>query len=105
MGVLPKLSRRNFLRAAGASSVGIAVPPALVERRAMAAPPARPRFRVLSLDGGGARGYLSIKILANIEAYIDDRTQKKIPVGQRFDLIAGTSTGGIIALGLASGRT
>jgi uncharacterized protein len=60
---------------------------------------------VLSLDGGGARGYLSIRILANIEKYLDLATGTKVPLGHRFDLIAGTSTGGIIAIGLASGKT
>lgn len=61
-------------------------------------------FFVLSLDGGGARGLLSARVLANIESYLDTTTSTSVPLGQRFDLIAGTSTGGIIALGLALGR-
>src|SRR5690349_20694333 len=62
-------------------------------------------FRVLSLDGGGVRGLLSARILANIEAYLSPRKGPPVPLGSHFDLIAGTSTGGIIALGLAIGKT
>lgn len=53
------------------------------------------KFKVLSIDGGGIRGIIPAKILAEIEK----RTGKRI--FQLFDLIAGTSTGGILALGLA----
>jgi len=60
---------------------------------------------VLSLDGGGVRGYLTAKILENLEAVLNKLTGKEAPIGQRFDFIAGTSTGGIIAMGLATGRT
>lgn len=65
----------------------------------------RTKFKVLSLDGGGARGYLTASLLANFEAHLNQLTGENIPLGLRFDLIAGTSTGGIIALGLAIGRT
>jgi patatin-like phospholipase/acyl hydrolase len=50
--------------------------------------------RVLSIDGGGIRGLIPATILTEIE----ERTQSRI--AELFDLIAGTSTGGIIALGL-----
>lgn len=62
-------------------------------------------FKILSLDGGGSRGYLSAKILANMENYLNKKDNQEIPIGQRFDFIAGTSTGGIIALALAIGKT
>jgi uncharacterized protein len=52
-------------------------------------------FKVLSIDGGGLRGIIPAMMLAEIE----DRTGKSI--AEMFDLIAGTSTGGILALGLA----
>ena len=52
------------------------------------------KFKVLSIDGGGIRGIIPAKILAEIER----RTKKQI--FELFDLIAGTSTGGILALGL-----
>lgn len=62
-------------------------------------------FKVLSLDGGGVRGYLSAKLLANVEDHLNRRTGERKPLGERFDFIAGTSTGGLIAMGLASGYT
>ena len=63
------------------------------------------KFKVLSLDGGGIRGYLSIKILANIEKILNEQNDENINIGQRFDLIVGTSTGGIIASALAIGKS
>ncbi len=57
---------------------------------------------ILSIDGGGIRGLIPAMVLAEIEK----RTQHRI--AELFDLIAGTSTGGILALGLtkpdSSGR-
>ncbi|WP_105201590.1 MULTISPECIES: patatin-like phospholipase family protein [unclassified Pseudoalteromonas] len=49
---------------------------------------------ILSIDGGGIRGLLPALVLAQIE------TRLGRPIAQCFDLIAGTSTGGILALGL-----
>lgn len=51
--------------------------------------------KVLSIDGGGIRGMLPARLLHEIE-----KTVKK-PVSEIFDLIAGTSTGGILALCLS----
>ena len=63
-------------------------------------------IRVLSLNGGGARGLFTINVLAEIERIIEEKTgQKNIKSGNYFDLITGTSIGGILALGLASGRS
>ena len=57
------------------------------------------QFRVLSIDGGGIRGIFPAAFLADLEeTYLRGQS-----VADYFDLIAGTSTGGIIALGLASG--
>jgi uncharacterized protein len=50
--------------------------------------------KVLSIDGGGIRGIIPAMVLAEIEA----RTGKRS--AEMFDLVAGTSTGGILALGL-----
>lgn len=61
------------------------------------------KFRILSLDGGGVRGYLTIRILEKIEKHLNDIENTKIPIGLRFDLIAGTSTGSIIASLLSKG--
>lgn len=52
------------------------------------------RFRVLSLDGGGIKGTYTASVLATLE----EMTGKKIR--EHFDLITGTSTGGIIAVAL-----
>lgn len=62
-------------------------------------------FRILSLDGGGVRGVLTARILMNVERYLNDLTGTNLPLGRRFDLVAGTSVGGLIALGLAAGKT
>lgn len=55
--------------------------------------------RILSLDGGGIKGAFAAAFLETIE----EATGKKI--ADHFDLIAGTSTGGIIALGLGLGMS
>ncbi len=55
------------------------------------------RFQILSLDGGGIKGLFSAAVLSAIE---DDLS---VNIVDHFDLITGTSTGGIIALGLSIG--
>jgi patatin-like phospholipase/acyl hydrolase len=55
-------------------------------------------FRILSLDGGGAKGFYTLGVLAEIEAVT------KRPLCQCVDLIFGTSTGAIIAALLARGE-
>lgn len=55
-------------------------------------------FKILSLDGGGIRGVLSAKILEEIEATLRKKGKK---LHKYFDLIAGTSTGSILAAGIA----
>ena len=55
------------------------------------------RFRILSLEGGGIVGDFSASALA---AFEEDSQQRCV---DHFDLIAGTSTGGIIAIGLGMG--
>jgi uncharacterized protein len=54
-----------------------------------------PSFNVLALSGGGFRGLYTAKIIADIEESI------KVPIATKFDLITGTSIGGILALALA----
>jgi uncharacterized protein len=58
------------------------------------------RFRILSLDGGGAKGFYTLGVLKQIEAMLGGS-----PLCECFDLIFGTSTGGIIAALLGLGRT
>lgn len=62
--------------------------------------------RILTLDGGGMRGIVELEILRAIESRINVNPTSRsfIPVQRLFDLIVGTSTGGIIALGLTVGR-
>jgi patatin-like phospholipase/acyl hydrolase len=55
------------------------------------------RFQILSLDGGGLKGLFQASFLAGWEE------AKGCSVTNYFDLITGTSTGGIIALGLGMG--
>src|SRR5271155_507986 len=55
------------------------------------------RFRILSLDGGGIKGTFTASVVANLEKMLGT------PFAQYFDLITGTSTGGIIALALGIG--
>ncbi|XP_071870530.1 calcium-independent phospholipase A2 VIA [Bombus fervidus] len=55
--------------------------------------------RLLCLDGGGIRGLVLVQMLLEIESIL----QK--PIVECFDWIAGTSTGGILTLGLAAGKS
>ncbi|GLR89795.1 patatin-like phospholipase family protein [Bradyrhizobium iriomotense] len=56
-------------------------------------------YRVLTLDGGGAKGFYSLGALREIEGLVG------MPLYQKFDLIFGTSTGAIIAAMLALGHS
>lgn len=61
-------------------------------------------FRVLSLDGGGMRGTYTATYLDQVSAaFARRRNLAALDIGAAFDLIVGTSTGGIIACGLALG--
>lgn len=53
--------------------------------------------RILALDGGGTRGLLTIELLRALEAASGRR------VHELFDVVAGTSTGGLLALGIQEG--
>lgn len=56
-------------------------------------------FKILSIDGGGIKGLYSAVVLAHLEEKF------KCRLVDCFDMICGTSTGGLIALGLASGKS
>lgn len=60
---------------------------------------ARETFNILSLDGGGAKGFYSLGFLRELEAFFDS------PLASNFDAIYGTSTGSIIATLIALGKT
>lgn len=62
--------------------------------------------RILSLDGGGLRGLMSVQVLKKIEQLLQDRFRdRNMRLCNYFDLIAGTSTGAIIAAGLSKGMS
>ena len=58
-------------------------------------------FRILSIDGGGIKGIFPAAVLA----YLEKEHLHGQSIGDYFDLIAGTSTGGILTLGLGAGLT
>lgn len=65
----------------------------------------RPK-RILSLDGGGIRGALTLGMLKKIETILRAQTgNNNLLLGDYYDLISGTSTGAIIASGLAIGKS
>ncbi len=57
------------------------------------------RFRILAIDGGGIKGIIPASLLCDISSNISR------PVWEYFDLICGTSTGGIIALAIALNKS
>jgi len=59
-------------------------------------PPSKPtEFRILSLSGGGYLGLYTAVVLAELEARLGE------PLGRRYDLVAGTSVGGLLAMAVA----
>ena len=60
-------------------------------------------FNILCIDGGGIRGVFPAKILEQLEAELRRRSNEHWQIHQHFDLICGTSTGGILAVALALG--
>ncbi len=54
-------------------------------------------YKILSLDGGGIKGVFTLGVLSQFENFLGK------PINNYFDLVVGTSTGGIIALGLGKG--
>ncbi|KAG8162296.1 hypothetical protein KVR01_008061 [Diaporthe batatas] len=67
---------------------------------AVAVKPARAGVRVLCLDGGGVRGLVQLRVLREIERVLGPG----LPIQLFFDLMVGTNTGGIIAIGLGVKR-
>lgn len=60
------------------------------------------KFRILSIDGGGIRGIIPAKVLAELEAHLQQKEPGK-KLYEHFDLICGTSTGAILAVAVALG--
>lgn len=65
--------------------------------------PSTDRFRILSFDGGGIRGLISAEVAKELEQRVRDKAgDQGAQLSDYFHLFAGTSTGGLIALGLTS---
>ncbi|WP_160069113.1 CBASS cGAMP-activated phospholipase [Sphingobacterium bovisgrunnientis] len=60
------------------------------------------KFKILSIDGGGIRGLIPAKLLAELEAELQKEEPEK-KLYEHFDLICGTSTGAILAIGISLG--
>src|ERR1700712_3057821 len=68
--------------------------------------PATGPKRILSLDGGGIRGALTLGYLKKIETVLREKeNDPALVLSDYFDLIGGTSTGSIIAGALAIGMS
>jgi patatin-like phospholipase/acyl hydrolase len=64
--------------------------------------PPETRFRILSVDGGGLRGLVPALLLLELEQRLEALTRQRRPLSDYFHLFAGTSTGGLISLGLTA---
>jgi patatin-like phospholipase/acyl hydrolase len=97
------MDRRGFLKAGSVAAVaGIAhVASANAKEEVKAKKAAQPNYLILACDGGGMRGYLSSLIMQKLDQELNIFGNNN----QGIDLYAGTSTGGLIALGLAAGKT
>ncbi|WP_052380257.1 MULTISPECIES: CBASS cGAMP-activated phospholipase [unclassified Pseudoalteromonas] len=63
------------------------------------------RFQILCLSGGGVRGLYTISVLAELEDKLSkDKGIHDYNIVKHFDMVAGTSIGGILALALAAGK-
>ena len=63
------------------------------------------KFKILSIDGGGMRGVIPCRLLARLENDLKKREGADARLCDYFDLICGTSTGSILAIGLALGMS
>ncbi len=80
---------------------GVAGIPTPVASTAQQPEKPRRKYLILACDGGGVRGALTARIVQRIEEELKKETGEKFTLCKRVDCFAGTSTGGIIAIGLA----
>jgi patatin-like phospholipase/acyl hydrolase len=61
--------------------------------------------KLLAPDGGGIRGVITLEVLLRLESMLAEQhgSDKDFVLADYFDYIAGTSTGAVIAAGLAKG--
>jgi hypothetical protein len=64
--------------------------------------PADTRYSILSVDGGGLRGLVPALILRDLEDRLARLSGERRPLASYFDMFAGTSTGGLISIGLTT---
>lgn len=68
----------------------------------------RPTVRLLAVDGGGVRGLIAALVLAELDRLVAAERQRRglspLPLVGHFDLVAGTSTGALIAAALVGSR-
>ena len=87
------IDRRRLLQLSGAGALAVGGSSVAASRAAAQRGASQPRFIILSCDGGGIRGVITALLLHDLDpAFL-----------QKVSLFAGTSTGSIIALGLAAG--
>jgi uncharacterized protein len=60
------------------------------------------RFRVLAIDGGGIRGLIAARVVARLEELVSEGAGEERRMADCFHMVAGTSTGGLIGLGLTA---
>jgi predicted acylesterase/phospholipase RssA len=58
------------------------------------------RFRILAIDGGGIRGLIAARVIARLEQRISEAAGAERRIADAFHMVCGTSTGGLLALGL-----
>ena len=98
------MDRREFIMGSGAAAaVGVTSPRSFAHRKRHLGNvgDTETKYLVLACDGGGMRGYLSSLLLQALDQDFDVFG----PNNSNIDLYAGTSTGGLIALALAYGKT
>eukprot|EP00850_Spirogloea_muscicola_P016528 SM000134S26971 [mRNA] locus=s134:387347:391764:- [translate_table: standard] len=62
----------------------------------------RNKLCILSMDGGGIRGLIAARILSRLEGMLEEKTGAPAQICDYFDLVAGTSTGGLLAVMLTA---
>ena len=60
------------------------------------------RFRVLAIDGGGIRGLIAARVVARLEELVTAEAGEERRIADCFHMVSGTSTGGLIGLGLTA---
>jgi patatin-like phospholipase/acyl hydrolase len=58
------------------------------------------RFRILAVDGGGIRGLIAARVIARLEREMSEAAGTERRISDAFHMVCGTSTGGLLALGL-----